>query len=209
MAGLQQPIYELLAVTFQDFSFYNEYYTIAGTKYINPIADNALKHYNYKILDTIEKDSRKSVLIHYKPKVIKDFTGIEGVLFLDLESFAITKGIAELKAIVNVKAEQNYTYLTENTIWFPSNRNIVIKKGDNNENVNLFGGIIKVSNSEKNDSIVNTSKTSPSDITYFISKTENSNIQINIPVIVNSLNNSKEEWSVDLFKANFLKYLIR
>ena len=184
MAGLQQPIYELLAVTFQDFSFYNEYYTIAGTKYINPIADKALKHYNYKILDTIEKDSRKSVLIHYKPKVIKDFTGIEGVLFLDLESFAITKGIAELKAIVNVKAEQNYTYLTENTIWFPSNRNIVIKKGDNNENVNLFGGIIKVSNSEKNDSIVNTSKTSPSDITYFISKTENSNIQINIPVIV-------------------------
>ena len=184
MAGLQQPIYELLAITFQDFSFYNEYYTIAGTKYVNPIADNALEHYDYKILDTIENENRKSVLIYYKPKIIKDFTGIEGVLFIDLESYAITKGIAELKAIVNVKATQNYTYLTENNSWFPSNRNIVIKKGDNNENVNLFGGIIKVSNSEKNDSIVNTSKTTPSDITYFISKTENSNIQINIPVVV-------------------------
>ena len=54
MAGLQQPIYEFLGVTFQDFSFYNEFYTIAGTKYINPIAKNALKHYNYKILDTIQ-----------------------------------------------------------------------------------------------------------------------------------------------------------
>ena len=44
MAGLKQPIYELLAITFQDLSFYNEFYTLAGTKYINPIANNAIKH---------------------------------------------------------------------------------------------------------------------------------------------------------------------
>ena len=43
MAGLKQPIYELLAVTFQDLSFYNEFYVLAGTRYINPIADDALK----------------------------------------------------------------------------------------------------------------------------------------------------------------------
>ena len=113
MAGLQQPIYEALAITFQDFSFYNEHYTIAGTKYVNPIANNALKHYDYKILDTIKTTNNHSVLIYFKPKIKKDFTGIEGVLYIDSKTFALTKGIAELKAIVNVKATQNYNFIND------------------------------------------------------------------------------------------------
>ncbi|WP_372744246.1 DUF5686 family protein [Lutibacter sp.] len=184
MAGLQQPIYELLAITFQDFSFYNEFYTIAGTKYVNPIANNAIKHYNYKILDTIQQNNKQFILIYYKPKIKKDFTGIEGVLYIDSKSYAITKGMAELKAIVNVKATQNYSFIEDCNCWFPSDMNIIIKKGDNNENVNLFGGMVKVSNSAKNDSIVNSSRNNPSDVSYFISKTKNSNIEINPQLIV-------------------------
>ena len=72
----------------QDFSFYNEVYTIAGTKYINPIADNALRQYNYKILDTIDNGHGQSILIHYKPTKKKAFLGIEGVLYIDTKSFA-------------------------------------------------------------------------------------------------------------------------
>jgi hypothetical protein len=40
----------------------------------------------------------------------------------------------------------------------------------------------------------------------FVYKYKDEIISRSIPVIVNSLNNS-EEWSLDLFKANFLKYL--
>jgi hypothetical protein len=94
MAGLKQPIYEFLALTLQDFSFYNEIYTIAGTQYINPIANNALKHYNYKILDTVKNEKGNSILIHFKPKEKKEILGIEGVLYIDNKSFAITKAIA-------------------------------------------------------------------------------------------------------------------
>jgi hypothetical protein len=43
----------------------------------------------------------------------------------------------------------------------------------------------------------------------FVYKYKDEIIARNIPVIVNSLNNIKETWSVDLFKANFLKYLNR
>ena len=111
MAGLKQPIYELLAITFQDFSFYNEVYTIAGTKYTNPIANNAIKQYNYKILDTISNENGNSFLIYFKPKEKKEFLGIEGVLYIDTQSYAITKAIAELKGIVNIKAIQNYSYI--------------------------------------------------------------------------------------------------
>jgi len=201
MAGLNQPIYELLAVTFQDFSFYNEFYTIAGTKYTNPIANNALKHYNYKILDTVKTNNKSSFLIYFKPKIKNDFLGIEGVLYLDNKSFAITKAIAELKGILNVKATQNYTYKSEYNIWFPQNMDIILRKGNNDENINLFGGIVKISKSKPNDTIVNTKKSAPDDVTYFISKTNNSNIEINTPLVVKK-SSSTIQFNDDAHKKN-------
>ncbi len=184
MAGLKQPVYELLGITLQDFSFYNEFYTLAGTKYTNPIAKNALKQYNYKILDTINNGNGKSIIIYFKPKENKEVLGIEGVLYIDTKQFAITKAIAELKGIVNVKASQNYNYLKTYKIWFPTIMNIVLRKGTTKENVSLFGGTIKFSENKKNDSIVNTSTRKESDVTYFISTTTNSNIHINTPISV-------------------------
>ncbi len=187
MAGLKEPIYELLAITFQDLSFYNEYYVLAGTKYINPIADDALKTYNYKILDTVKTASGSSILIYFKPKEKKETLGIEGVLYIDNQSFALTKAIAELKGMVNVKATQNYNYLKPNNTWFPENMDIVLKKGDNNEHISLFGGSVKFGVSKKNDSIVSTKTKSEGDVTYFISKATNSNIEINTPIVVKSV----------------------
>jgi hypothetical protein len=184
MAGLKQPIYEFLALTLQDFSFYNEIYTIAGTQYINPIANNALKHYNYKILDTVKNEKGNSILIHFKPKEKKEILGIEGVLYIDNKSFAITKAIAELKGIVNIKASQNFQYISNYKTWFPTNMEMVLKKGNNNENISLFGGTVKFETGKKNDTIVKTKKNNPSDITYFISTSVNTNIKINTPVIL-------------------------
>lgn len=186
MAGLKRPIYEFLAITIQDFSFYNEYYMIAGTKYINPIANNALKKYNYKILDTVKNVYGKSILIHFKPKVKKEVLGIEGVLYLDTSSFAITKAIAELKGIINVKTTQNYTFIVEQNSWFPNDMEIVIKKGGNNEKIALFGGVIKVSDGQRNDSIIRPKSNKPEDVSYFISKSVYSNIEINTPIVVKS-----------------------
>lgn len=184
MAGLKQPIYELLAITFQDLSFYNEFYTLAGTKYTNPIADNALKKYNYKILDTVNNGNGSSIIIYFKPKEKKEILGLEGVLYIDTKQFAITKAVTELKGIVNIKATQDYKYQKDYKIWFPSNMDIVLRKGKNKENISLFGGTVKFSENKKNDSIVNTQKIDESDVTYFISKSSNSNIQINTPVTV-------------------------
>ena len=91
MAGLKQPIYELFAITFQSFSFYDEFYTIAGTKYTNPIANNALKQYNYKILDTVKNEVGTSYIIYFKPKKTKELLGIEGVIYIDSKSICHNK----------------------------------------------------------------------------------------------------------------------
>lgn len=184
MAGLKQPIYEILAITIQDFSFYNEYYTIAGTKYTSPIANNALKKYNYKILDTVKNSNGNSILIYFKPKKKIDVAGVEGVMYIDDKTYAITKAVSEVKGSINIKSTQNFEYINNYGIWFPSNMDLVIKKGTNNENIELFGGVVKISENKKNDSIIKSKTKQPSDIVYFISKTENSNIEINTPLVV-------------------------
>lgn len=186
MAGLKQPIYELFALTIQDFSFYNDFYTVAGTKYTNPIAKNALKYYYYKILDTVSNYESTSILIHYKPKKSKEFIGLEGVLYIDHNSFAITKAIAELKGFINIKATQNYHYFKKYNIWFPSDRNVVIEKGDTKESINLFGGVLSFRDDKKKDTLVSTPKKNPSDAIYFVSKTTNSEIEINKPLLIKS-----------------------
>ena len=181
MAGLKQPIYELFALSFQGFSFYNEIYTIAGTNYTNPIADNAIKQYNYKILDTVSNGHGDSYIIHFKPIKKKEYLGIEGVLYIDTTNFAITKAIAELKGFINIKAIQNYSYNKDFQNWFPKNKNVTLKKGDTNEDVVLFGGLLNFSENSNKDSIVNTSKNKPEDVIYIVSTSVNSNIQINKP----------------------------
>ena len=186
MAGLKQPIYEFLALDFENFTFYDEVYNLLGNKYINPLAKNAIKKYNYKILDTIIHQKDSTFMIYFKPKKTTETVGLEGVLYINSDNYALEKGIAQLKGIVTVKAVQTFSYKKNYNIWFPKLTEISIRKGKNNESVKLFGGIT-FSATEKNDSISNTNQKDPSDVSYLISKTKNFDIKINEPVkIINS-----------------------
>ncbi|WP_157972894.1 DUF5686 and carboxypeptidase-like regulatory domain-containing protein [Aureibaculum luteum] len=188
MAGFKTPIYEFLALDIESFSFYDEVYTLLGNNYINPLAKNALKKYNYKILDTIYNEQGASYMIHYKPKHNKDVAGLEGLLYIHEKSFALEKGIAELKGIVAVQAVQNFTYKNEENIWFPDETTISIRKGKNKEDVSIFGEVIKFSENEtQNDSIVNPREKDFTDATYLISKSKIYDITINEPIrVINS-----------------------
>lgn len=205
MAGLKRPIYELLSIPIQDFSFYNEYYTVAGTKYINPIANNAIKKYNYKILDTVVNQHGESYMIYFKPKEKEKVVGIEGLLYLDTSTLAITKAVAELKGLIHVKTTQNFSYFSKHGIWFPQDMDIVIRKGDTKENISLFGGVIKISESEsKTDTLKILSKENrPEDITYFISTSKFSDFEINTPLVVKG-SSSTIEFTDDSHKKDEL-----
>ncbi len=183
MAGFKEPIYEFLALDIENFTFYEEVYSLLGNKYINPLAKNAIKKYNYKILDTILNSRDSTFMVYYKPKKASDDIGLEGVLYINSKDFALEKGIAQLKGAVNVKAVQNFEYRPEYNIWFPKETEISLRKGKNKTPVKLFGSI-SFSASKKNDSILKTNKKDPSDVLYLISKTKNFDININEPVKV-------------------------
>lgn len=195
MAGLKQPIYEFLAITIQDFDFYDDTYTVIGTKYANPIANDALKQYEYQILDTVKNTQGNSFMIYYKPKKKEDIAGLQGVLYIDDASFAITSAIAELRGIVDVKATQSYEYIDEHNIWFPIETHITIKKGESDEAISLLGGAISFSQEDEpeRDSTYTRSKGKrPEDLLYFSSKATNFDLEINQPVSVKRAANTIE-----------------
>ncbi|MFT7497907.1 MAG: hypothetical protein ACI8QP_000488 [Porticoccaceae bacterium] len=194
MAGFKQPIYEFLAITIQDFSFYNETYTVAGTKYINPIADKAIKEYDYNILDTVNNNHGQSFMIHFKPKNKREIVGLEGVLYIDNESYAITNAISELRGILDVKATQTFKYIDSDNIWFPTITHIEFKKGKNDEAISFFGGMIGFSNDEKekDSTIIKSKRKKPEDVSYFSSKTTHFDIEVNTSISIKKSSNTIE-----------------
>ena len=184
MAGFKEPIYELFAMNLQSLSFYDEFYTVMGDKYINPIANkHVFKEYDYKILDTIYNGSNKVFMIYFKPKLKKETVGLEGVLYINEHKFAVQKAIVELKAIVRITATMNFDFIEEQDIWFPNETNLLLRKGNSKESMMLLGSKVRIQQGVTPDSLKNDVKQNSdfhaSDYLYMSSINKNINIEIN------------------------------
>jgi hypothetical protein len=102
MAGFKQPVYEIIAFNLQSISIYDSKYELFETKYNNPVSDDALKDYNYKLLDTVAIKGRSTFMIYFKNKEKRKAAGLEGVLYIDQESFAIAKAIMRIKGVLDI-----------------------------------------------------------------------------------------------------------
>lgn len=186
LAGFKQPIYEILSLQIQSFSFYEEKYTLFGTDYINPLARNALKTYNYRILDTLPQQGRNGYMIYYFPKEKGKTAGLEGVLYIDEESHALQKAIAQLKGVIDVKATQHFTYFTNEKLWFPLEKEVKIKKGESQEAIAMFGGSVRFNagDGQKDSTLVRSNPDNPEEIIYLISREQNFDVLLNQPVTI-------------------------
>ncbi len=182
MAGFKQPLYEVLALKLQSFSFYNSTYTLFGTSYTNPLTPTGLKKYRFRILDTLKSKERSAYMIHYFPRNKGKQTELEGVLYIDTQSFALQKIVAQLKAIVDIKATQSYEYYPKAQIWFPGEREIKLKRGENEDRLNLFGGLIRLQQGEKDSSIVHTNQQKGEQLLYLLATEKNFDVVLNEPL---------------------------
>lgn len=177
MAGLKQPLYEILAFNLQSFSIYDSKYELFETKYNSPIADNALKEYNYKLLDTVAINGRNSYMIYFKNKKKSKAKGLEGILYIDQDNFAISKAIMRIRGVLDISGNHDFKYFPDEKIWFPIHKNFQIVKGKNDDDIKIFGGTIQFDGDIEQD--LSTRKKQPSDYIYLRSETHNFDIQKN------------------------------
>ncbi len=180
MAGFKQPVYEIVGLNLQSFSIYDSSYELFETKYKSPISDDAFRDYNYRLLDTLSINGRNTVMIYFKNKKKRKASGLEGVLYIDQLNFGIAKAVMRIKGVLDISGTDEFVYHSKEGIWFPIQKTFRIVKGKNKEDIKILGESITFSSDEENAS--NLQKKSESDYTYLLSKTNNYDIQYNVPV---------------------------
>lgn len=179
MAGFKEPIYEFLGFSLQSFSIYDDKYELFDTKYKSPISNNALQHYRYKILDTTFVDNRKVVVVYFKNK--NSTKGLEGLLYIDQENFAIAKAIMRIRGVLDITGVHEFSYLPEENIWFPLRKNFKIVKGKSKEQTTILGGRIEFDSEE---SETTNPKRRASDYTYLLSEMHIFDLKVNPPLTI-------------------------
>ena len=177
MAGFKQPIYEILAFNLQSFSIYDKEYELFETNYSSPISRSGLSNYNYKILDTVSIQDRPTLMVYFKNK--KKASGLEGVLYIDQQNYAIAKAIMRIKGVLDITGTHEFKYLPDEKIWFPVAKKFKIVKGINDDDIKILGGTIQFDADTKD---FKTRKKTASDFVYLLSETYCSEFEINIPL---------------------------
>lgn len=188
MAGFKQPVYEYLGLKLVSYSVYENPFEILEIPLQNPISNYGRRLYSYKLIDTVSIQGRKAFRVYFQPKKL-NANRLRGLLYIDTETFAITKAHYRIYGIVNINATYTFTYLKEYNIWFPEKRDFKVLKGNNYEDVNILGGTIKFTSSLENIESKNASdqgylhiKSTPFDIEINKSITlSNPNIKIDVP----------------------------
>ncbi|MCQ0110348.1 DUF5686 family protein [Zhouia amylolytica] len=190
VSGFEKPVYEVLGLKIQSFSFYHNKYTLFGTDYTSPLSEKALKKYSYRILDTITTNKNPAYLIHFYAKKSRKSATPEGLLYIDINTYAIQKGIIELKGIINITASQEFRYDPEEKVWFPDRKEVQIAKGSSKNTVNLFGGVLQLT--EQSEKEIDTTKTKhtnyfdASEVIKISIEDQNYDISLNTPVVKNN-----------------------
>jgi hypothetical protein len=146
MAGFKKPLYEFLGLNLVSYSLYENELTILEIPIRNPLSNYGRKLFVFKLIDTMKIDNRTVYRIYFQPKRLQS-DKLRGLLYVDAENFGIAKAFYRIYGIININATYTFNYLKEHQIWFPEKRKFTVVKGNNSEDLNLFGETIKFSSS--------------------------------------------------------------
>lgn len=131
ISGFQDPIFVFLVSQIQSTSFYREFFKILDKSYINPISNGSKNKYIFIIEDTIYTERQDTVfIISYRPRPNTNFDGLEGLLYINSNKWAIQNAIAKpaREEGMSIKIRQMYEYVDDQQ-WFPIQLNTDIILG--------------------------------------------------------------------------------
>ena len=128
VAGFKDPIFVFLISQMQSTTFYNEMIRVAEKTYINPISKGSTDKYFFLLQDTLYSGTNDSIfVISFRPKINTNFEGLEGVISINSNNWAIQNVIAEPagdRGLISLRIEQMYEYI-QGKQWFPVQLNTI------------------------------------------------------------------------------------
>jgi len=126
IAGLKDPIMLFLLSQWQSTSFYDDRISIMDKNYINPISRGSTNKYFFLMQDTLYSGVNDTVfIISYRPRINTNFDGLEGVISINTNNWAVQNVMAEpagKKGTISLRINQLYE-LIDDKQWFPTQLN--------------------------------------------------------------------------------------
>ena len=119
-------------------------------------------------------------MIYFKNKKKRRASGLEGVLYIDQNNFAVAKAVMRIKGVLDISGIHDFKYIPNEKLWFPTDKTFKIVKGKNDDDIKILGGTIQFDGDVEQD--FKERKKVASDFTYLLSHTNNFEIQYNIPI---------------------------
>ncbi|MFN3917234.1 MAG: DUF5686 family protein [Flavobacteriales bacterium] len=120
-SGLKETSLPLLASQLQSFTFYEDYIMLMDKRFLNPLATGSISRYNFYLTDTIFHQKDTIFLISFAPKPSKNFDGLDGVLYINTNGYAIENVLAKGKiesSGLEIEIKQRYQKHSDGN-WFP------------------------------------------------------------------------------------------
>lgn len=152
MAGLKQPVYELLGQEFMPFDLSKKQLKILQFTFQNPFSTDGSVKYKFEITDTLIKPNGNEIVLQFELKKSIKKNKLKGVAIVDLKTNAITKISFFINSVINIKTETVFNSFNDGKSWFPVSQNILITKGKGKQNIDFLGETIQF------DNLPNTSK---------------------------------------------------
>lgn len=122
VSGLKDPTFTMLATQIQSFAFYDDLILIWDKKYLNPVSRGSTGRYLFILEDTMYTQHNDTLfLISFRPLGGKNFDGLQGILHINSNRYAIQNVIAEAAeqtGMFRIRIQQQYEWL-EDQQWFP------------------------------------------------------------------------------------------
>lgn len=120
-SGFKSPMFSLISSQMQSFSFYENFITIMGKEYLNPITPGSDSRYLFILEDTLYDSPVDTIfVISFRPKPNYGFDPMKGVLYINSGDWAIQNVISQPyeSSDIQIKIEQEYKKFGDHT-WFP------------------------------------------------------------------------------------------
>jgi hypothetical protein len=141
--GTVKKPYLSLANELQDFSVYDQFFTVLNKSYFSPVSQAGLKKYYYVITDTFTIGTNDSIfIIRFGPRRQKSVNTLQGEIFVNKHAYAVQVFTAKTKAddpaIHSISINQKFDLLTDEK-WFPGEKlasvKFMLKKADKRDSV--------------------------------------------------------------------------
>lgn len=129
VSGLQQPSFGVVAAESRDFSVYDDMPLFFGKRYLSPLSTGSIRKYDFVLQETNVVGQDTVFIISFKPQQGRNFDGLEGLLYINSDGWAVQHVLAQSAAGDDkrgIKLQQQYEQVGPQQQWFPTELDVEI-----------------------------------------------------------------------------------